>query len=274
MTQKSVNITKIGWCDSTWNPVTGCKRAKLHPHCYAETLWNRFRGTWGFPDTPFSEIVSHPERLKARIPRGHYVFTGSMSDCAFWSEAQVNEVMEVVAKNPAATFLFLSHDPKGYQRPGWPHPRPANVRYGATIETTRAFFQPWYEHALDFISVEPFLIDRLGPEDEEFIVTDLTTQLPYGFNVIMGALTPLRGPYVQQYRPLFRRVLRLLKTTGHFRVFVKDNAAELCRGRHTLGHYATKGWDKHQVLAHYWKPHTAHQGALEPEPAEVEDAAD
>lgn len=36
--------TKIDWCDSTWNPVTGC----LHgcEYCYARGIVNRFGGHW------------------------------------------------------------------------------------------------------------------------------------------------------------------------------------------------------------------------------------
>ena len=35
-----MNKTKIDWCDSTWNPVTGC----LHgcEYCYARGIANRF----------------------------------------------------------------------------------------------------------------------------------------------------------------------------------------------------------------------------------------
>lgn len=35
-----MNKTKIDWCDSTWNPVTGC----LHgcEYCYARAIANRF----------------------------------------------------------------------------------------------------------------------------------------------------------------------------------------------------------------------------------------
>lgn len=41
-----MNKSKIEWCDSTWNPVTGC----LHncPYCYAESIANRF----GLPYAP------------------------------------------------------------------------------------------------------------------------------------------------------------------------------------------------------------------------------
>lgn len=37
-----MNNTKIEWCDSTWNPVTGC----LHgcEYCYAKKQANRFKG--------------------------------------------------------------------------------------------------------------------------------------------------------------------------------------------------------------------------------------
>lgn len=37
-----MNKTKIEWCDSTWNPVTGC----LHgcEYCYARKQVNRFKG--------------------------------------------------------------------------------------------------------------------------------------------------------------------------------------------------------------------------------------
>ena len=37
-----MNKTKIDWCDSTWNPVTGC----LHgcKYCYARGIANRFGG--------------------------------------------------------------------------------------------------------------------------------------------------------------------------------------------------------------------------------------
>ena len=40
-----MNKTKIEWCDSTWNPVTGC----LHgcEYCYARKIANRFGRAFG-----------------------------------------------------------------------------------------------------------------------------------------------------------------------------------------------------------------------------------
>ncbi len=37
-----MNKTKIEWCDSTWNPVTGCRHGC--EYCYAKHMANRFKG--------------------------------------------------------------------------------------------------------------------------------------------------------------------------------------------------------------------------------------
>lgn len=37
-----MNKTKIEWCDSTWNPVTGCKHGC--DYCYARRIAGRFGG--------------------------------------------------------------------------------------------------------------------------------------------------------------------------------------------------------------------------------------
>ena len=38
--------TKIEWCDSTWNPVTGCYHGC--EYCYARSMANRFGAGWEF----------------------------------------------------------------------------------------------------------------------------------------------------------------------------------------------------------------------------------
>ena len=56
--------TKIDWCDSTWNPVTGC----LHdcPYCYARRIAERFGGCWRLdlpPDTSWRGNVGVRELM-------------------------------------------------------------------------------------------------------------------------------------------------------------------------------------------------------------------
>ena len=57
--------TKIDWCDSSWNPVTGC----LHgcEYCYARRIANRFGGSIRLdlpPDTSWRANRDDSEELK------------------------------------------------------------------------------------------------------------------------------------------------------------------------------------------------------------------
>src|SRR4029077_712487 len=73
----------IEWTDSTWNPVTGCK--KVSPgcdHCYAETFAERFRGVPGHPYEQGFDVKLWPERLDVprRWKRSRVLFVNPMSD--------------------------------------------------------------------------------------------------------------------------------------------------------------------------------------------------
>ena len=75
--------TKIGWCDETWNAITGCH--KISPacdNCYAEKMAKRLGGRFGYPkDNPF-QVTFHPDKLeepfKWKKPRK--IFVTSMGD--------------------------------------------------------------------------------------------------------------------------------------------------------------------------------------------------
>jgi len=44
----------IGWCDRTWNPITGCLRGC--EYCYARRMAQRLAGRFGYPaDDPWVE---------------------------------------------------------------------------------------------------------------------------------------------------------------------------------------------------------------------------
>lgn len=47
--------TKIEWCDSTWNPVTGCRHSC--EYCYARAMTKRFPATYpnGFEPTFYDD---------------------------------------------------------------------------------------------------------------------------------------------------------------------------------------------------------------------------
>ena len=76
--------SKIEWCDSSWNPVTGC----LHdcPYCYARGIATRFGGCDLAPNGMTEEkIITLTERLKVTTKAGEvhnaaypYGFTPSL----------------------------------------------------------------------------------------------------------------------------------------------------------------------------------------------------
>ncbi len=146
--------TKIDWCDSTWNPVTGC----LHgcEYCYARGIANRFRG---YPDDgKLHELDSmmyashrngegewngehkcaypygfaptfHRYRLNDYIgKKGRNIFVCSMADLfGGWVPNDWKiEVLEACRKAPQHNYLFLTKDPIGYSI--WPTEKHPDIR--------------------------------------------------------------------------------------------------------------------------------------------------
>lgn len=146
-----MNKSKIEWCDSTWNPVTGC----LHncTYCYARRIANRFKGwtdsegdthydTILTTDNPIRELqeplyIAPKERLgkwpKAPYPYGFIptfhryrldepirktrprkIFVCSMADLfGDWvPDEWIQEVFETCEKAPQHKYLFLTKNPK------------------------------------------------------------------------------------------------------------------------------------------------------------------
>lgn len=157
--------TKIDWCDSSWNPVTGC----LHncEYCYARRIAERFGG---YPSDEklhefnVRQIVSHrnddgewnrsykcaypfsfaptlhryklDEPQKWKKPRN--IFVCSMADLfGEWvPDAWIREVFEACEAAPQHRFLFLTKNPGRYchlERAGI-MPKGDNFWFGATFD--------------------------------------------------------------------------------------------------------------------------------------------
>lgn len=128
--------TKIDWCDSTWNPVTGC----LHgcEYCYARVITNRFGKN--LPDlsdfasknkglhlldnkidsTPYPfgfEPTFHAYRLNDYLgKKGRNVFVCSMADLfGKWvPDSWIEEIFKACEKAPQHNYIFLTKNPKRY----------------------------------------------------------------------------------------------------------------------------------------------------------------
>ena len=146
--------TKIDWCDSTWNPVTGC----LHgcEYCYARRIAERFGGCWRLDLPPHTSW------------RGNVGERGLMGDYARHS----NRKCHVLDEPEIECAVF--DPPSGYRGKVKPYPysfdptfhrynneyAKDNMWFGTTItrqhELNRMLKLP-YGNAHTFLSVEPIL---------------------------------------------------------------------------------------------------------------------
>lgn len=133
--------TKIDWCDSTWNPVTGC----LHgcEYCYARGIANRFSGggeKWTDDNLFVLDKKFYSEESESACPypygfkptfhkykldeyankKGRNIFVCSMADLfgAWVPDDWKIEVLDSCRKAQQHNYLFLTKDPIGYSI--WP----------------------------------------------------------------------------------------------------------------------------------------------------------
>ncbi len=158
----------IGWCDYTWNPVTGCEHrcrfrksrdSRTTVTCYAEALAERFRGTkaWplGFQPMLRSERLTEPTALEkpARI------FSVSMGDLfgSWVPDEWIRRVLDACRAAPQHTFVLLTKAPWNAKR--WK--MPDNVWLGATVtggldnEKARLEAVHDFQAGVRFLSCEP-----------------------------------------------------------------------------------------------------------------------
>lgn len=138
-----MNKTKIDWCDSTWNPASGC----LHgcEYCYARNISERFGAGWEAASGNFpvlDEIMygyrigkdGKLERRKEVYPynftptfhryrlndcigkKGRNIFVCSMADLfgSWVPDSWIEEVFKACEKAPQHNYLFLTKNPERY----------------------------------------------------------------------------------------------------------------------------------------------------------------
>ncbi len=180
-----MNKTKIDWCDSTWNPITGC----LHgcEYCYARNIARRFGKNYPdyspsavesglhiidtkFDDTPYPfgfEPTLHAYRLDEYVnKKGRNIFVCSMADMfGDWvPDSWLDEVFAACEKAPQHNYLFLTKNPRRYCKNeyGYGVPLGENMWYGTTIakcdDISRFNYLPAFCNNT-FVSIEPLLED-------------------------------------------------------------------------------------------------------------------
>lgn len=218
--------TKIDWCDSTWNPVTGCRHGC--PYCYARNMTVRFGKH--LPDKSYYASVHdglhmldnriegipypfgfdptfHAYRIGdyAAKKKPRNIFVCSMADLfGEWiPDEWIKEIFDVCMKSNWHNYLFLTKNPVRYlqlaDKGMLPHA--ANMWYGTTAtcsDDMRLVMEVFGQFRLNirsFLSIEPL---------HEDIMANRTWQdgrlYPYVDWVIVGAETGNRkGRIIPEY---------------------------------------------------------------------------
>lgn len=226
--------TRIDWCDSTWNPVTGCYHGCKY--CYAREMTRRFGKN--LPDlsdfasrnkglhlldnridsTPYPfgfEPTFHAYRLNDYISKkGRIIFVCSMADLfGDWvPDEWIEEVFAVCKKAPQHTYLFLTKNPDRYAKlaEAGKLPKGDNMWYGFS-RTTKDDKSWWHPDYNIFVSVEP-LLEKVD--------------VPACKWVIIGAETGNRKDIVIPEREWIADIVEKCKTSGT-PVFMKSSLAKI-----------------------------------------------
>lgn len=244
-----MNKTKIEWCDSTWNPVTGC----LHgcEYCYARTIARRFGGSIETApdgnlhelDEPFyadkpmqkdgeSRFCAYPYRFDPTFHRYRLnepaskakpqnIFVCSMADLfGDWvPDEWIQEVFKACEAAPQHNYLFLTKNPGRYcdLANAGKLPKEKNFWYGTTLTTNKSLRFPGDRGGYNtFLSIEPIL---------EYFDSGIGS---FGFDkwIIIGAETGNRKGKVIPER---RWIENIVETAGitHAAVFMKNSLVSI-----------------------------------------------
>ena len=236
-----MNKTKIEWCDSTWNPVTGCYHGC--PYCYARNMINRFgKAEYGksagemdvlelydpikdengkriaYPTGFIPTLHRYRLRLneyKDKSPRT--IFVCSMADLfGDWvPDSWIEEVFAACKAAPQHRYLFLTKNPKRYlnydQHLDLPDLK--NMWYGTTVTDTNTMFFHSDCHNT-FLSIEP-IMDDFSPDN-----TLMNINMAQW--IIVGAETGNRKDKVVPKKEWIENITEVCKSQG-IPLFMKDS---------------------------------------------------
>lgn len=252
--------TKIDWCDSTWNPVTGCRHNC--PYCYARDMVKRF-GCGDGSDTDVFVLNSpykkpdincltgemvygkaepypygfsptlHRYRLNDYVDKkkGRNIFVCSMADLfGEWvSNSWIEEVFAACRKSPQHNYLFLTKD----------YMRASNLKFEKNWWIGRTYTHTEQCNNVDknmyLCNGDPWSIDITERANQFLSIEPLlgeVTDLPYyaheyGYKwVIVGAETGRRKNKVIPKREWIEKIVEDCKFRN-VPVFMKSSLADV-----------------------------------------------
>ena len=248
--------TKIDWCDSSWNPVTGCQHDC--EYCYARSLANRYGGfdhdedknpvgnqfvigvqeldkpkhimrknglhkapyPWFFLPTLHRYRLDQPSKWSE--PRT--IFVCSMADLFGkwvpdeWIEAVINACLAA----PQHRYLFLTKNPARYMHliaNGIIPENQPNFWFGSTATIPEMEFF-WCDEVNTFVSIEPILAPFEDLTDEGIDPASKTNW------IIVGAETGNRKNKVIPQKSWIDEIVSAAKKAGT-PVFMKESLRQI-----------------------------------------------
>jgi len=207
-------MTKIEWCDQTWNPVTGCSPiSEGCQNCYAKKMARRLAGRYGYPEYPnHFDVTIHPDRINnpPKWKGGKKIFVCSMGDLfhenvpnhktygRIFDIAYMSGHGRQMVKRDPDYYLFLTKRVDRmavkieYYRHRYGGSMPDNAWIGVTAENQKRYDERWpilskIPAAVKFVSIEPAL---------EYVNIDIFA--PWPDWVIAG---PETGPGARECKP-------------------------------------------------------------------------
>lgn len=240
--------SRIDWCDSTWNPVTGC----LHgcEYCYARGIAERFGGKQKYANI-FEEneplidadgkALAYPHSFSPTLLRYHLndyigkkgrnIFVCSMADLfgSWVPDSWIEEVFNACEKAPQHNYLFLTKNPQRYVKLQNSKKiiKKYNMWYGTSITDGKSLkkFSNYYSYINFgtnlFVSIEPILSDIAKTSTWR----ECTKFYKIGW-VIIGAETGRRKERVIPKREWIEQIVQDCYE-NNIPVFMKSSLAEI-----------------------------------------------
>ena len=243
--------TQIDWCDSTWNPVTGC----LHgcEYCYARGIANRFSGggeKWSDDNLFVLNEKFYAEESEKAEPypygfmptlyryklneyvnkKGRNIFVCSMADLfGEWvPDSWIEEVFTACKNAPQHNYLFLTKNPDRYAAllDKGILDTSSNMWYGASVTNETQLIKAAKAFGnlncstKTFLSVEPLLEDITTTEYWNDCI--VSTYMDW---VIIGAETGRRKDKVIPEREWIRSIT--FDCRDEIPVFMKSSLSDI-----------------------------------------------
>jgi len=231
---------KIGWCNTTWNPVWGC--LNNCEYCYARKIANRFHkhiyknevnhqwknySDWSWTDKHLWGLITFkPTFLQSQFDKKfpkkpQRIFVGSMSELNYWEWGWLDKVIKKIMCYPQHTFQFLTKFPEVYAQINFPE----NCWLGITVTSTENYnyYDSGHNSSSIHLAYQKFKISN--PKNLKFICFEpLFSKISLNLEgidwVIIGAETGNRKGKVIPKRKWFEEIVYC---HSKIPIYIKDN---------------------------------------------------